>query len=332
MQRSSARNRSSIPSALLIFPLATLLLAACAGPSGIAPRLGLISDTSIVARRAAEKEVEESRRTIEAGRASDAIPRLLYVVSVYPDAPSAVEARYWLGVAYNELNGFQDAVEFFQEYLRLAPDGPRAAEATEKLKEISERYAANFDTPGELDREIAQASASIQENPNNVQARMQLADALWRRGDYADAAKLYADIGKEHPEYARDPVLCGRVELLPDGEYIVLTPAEVQRRQEQANPIVVINTASFRAGRDRWTQVPQFYVVTGQVLNQGDRALYGVAVYVTLYGFGNVVFDTSTVHIGRLNPGELRAFSVRFSNFENIESIDRYECVATFER
>ena len=43
-------------------------------------------------------------------------------------------------------------------------------------------------------------------------------------------------------------------------------------------------------------------------------------------------YDTTTVSVGRLNPGEIRAFSVRFSNFDNIENINRYECVASFQR
>jgi hypothetical protein len=60
--------------------------------------------------------------------------------------------------------------------------------------------------------------------------------------------------------------------------------------------------------------------------------LYGVQVFVTIYGFGNVVFDTSTINIGRLNPGETRAFSVRFSNFDNIENVRRHEAVGTFQR
>jgi hypothetical protein len=111
-----------------------------------------------------------------------------------------------------------------------------------------------------------------------------------------------------------------------------LSPAEVERRQIQAQPLAVTNTAAFKSGEDLFTRTALFYSVTGQVVNRSDSVLYGVQVIITIYGFGNVVNDTTTVSIGRLNPGEIRAFSVRFSNFENIENINRYECVATFQR
>ncbi len=306
------------------------MLAACATPS--APGFGAISSSSIAERRLAEKEVEESRRTIDAGSPSEAIPRLLYVLSAYPETPGAIEAHYWLGVAYDDLNGFKDAADSLQEYLRLAPDGPRAEEAAARLRRISEKYAAQAGAPEELDRQISEARARLQGNPANAEARMQLAEALWRRGNYTESAQIYVDLAKEDPALAQDPVVRERVELLADGGYTVLTPAEVQRRQAEANPVVVLNTASFRAGRDLLTQVPRFYVVTGHVLNQSDRVLYGVSVFVTIYGFGQVVYDTATAHIGRLNPGEMRAFNVRFSNFESIESISRYECVPTYQR
>ena len=57
--------------------------------------------------------------------------------------------------------------------------------------------------------------------------------------------------------------------------------------------------------------------------------MYGVQIVVTVYGFGNMVYDTNTIHIGRMNPGEIRAFSSRFSNFDNIEEVQRYECMAS---
>jgi hypothetical protein len=60
--------------------------------------------------------------------------------------------------------------------------------------------------------------------------------------------------------------------------------------------------------------------------------LYGVEVLITLYGQGNIVYDSRPWHVGRLNPGERRAFSVRFDQFETLENIQRFECVGSFQR
>ncbi|MFA6241883.1 MAG: FxLYD domain-containing protein, partial [Candidatus Hydrogenedentales bacterium] len=116
------------------------------------------------------------------------------------------------------------------------------------------------------------------------------------------------------------------------GQYLILTPMEVQRREVEKQPLVIVNMSSFRSGEDLFTRQPLYYSVTGQAVNRSDSVLYGVQVMVTLYGFGNVVYDTTTANIGRLNPGESRAFSVRFSNFDDIENIYRYEAVGSFER
>jgi hypothetical protein len=114
--------------------------------------------------------------------------------------------------------------------------------------------------------------------------------------------------------------------------FAVITPAEVQRRAIERQPLSIINTSAFKSGEDLITRTPLYYVVTGMAVNRSDSVLYGVQVLVTIYGFGNVVYDTNTVTLGRLNPGEMRAFSVRFFNFPSIHRIHRYEAVGTFER
>jgi hypothetical protein len=60
--------------------------------------------------------------------------------------------------------------------------------------------------------------------------------------------------------------------------------------------------------------------------------LYGVEISITTYGFGNVVYDSQTVPVGDVRPGEIRAFSVRFANFREIESIDHYDYSVSYQR
>jgi len=187
-------------------------------------------------------------------------------------------------------------------------------------------------TAEEMDAQVADLSAKVAADPKNERLQLELANTLWKRGDYDSAAKIYMKVVTEHPEHAEDGELKDRIERLPTGGFIVLTPSEVQRREVERQPMSVINTAAFRTGKDLITREDLFYVVTGQVVNRGASVLYGVQVVITIYGFGNMVYDTNTVNFSRLSPGEIRAFSVRFSNFVNIDDIYRYECRATFER
>lgn len=291
-----------------------------------------VSKNRVLNERSSSREVEEARRMIKSGDTTVVIPRLLQVIAKYPDSKSSLDARYWLGVAYMDVKSYRDAIDVFNEYLRLAPDGAFADQSRQYVASLQKEYEQKYWTPEKLDAQIRELTEALKADPNNVDNQLKLADMLWKRGDYDYAGRLYAQVVKVNPETASDPQVSSRIEFLPSGGYVVLTPAEVQRREIEKQPLAVINTASFQSGRDLLTRQSMYYVVTGQVVNRGDSVLYGVQVNVTIYGFGNMVYDTNTVNIGRLNPGEIRAFSVRFSNFQNIDDINRYECVGSFER
>lgn len=282
--------------------------------------------------RAAANEVAEASRLVDAGDTSAVIPKLLNTIAKYPSSEAAQDARYWLGMAYYKIGGYRDAIDLFHEYSRLAPNGKYAVQSGEMIKQITTEYNQRYLSPQQLDANIRTLTEQVNQSPDNLASQLALADLLWTRGDYSNAGTVYRNIVAKHPDQANNETIKSRIERLPNGEYILLTPVEIQRRQAEVQPVVVINTASFQSGQDLFTREKRYYAVTGQAVNRSDSVLYGVQVIVTLYGFGSVVYDTTTVNIGRLNPGEIRAFSVRFSNFENIENVNRYECVATFQR
>jgi len=281
---------------------------------------------------AAAEEVALASQMIETTEPSSVIPRLLNVMSKYPMSQSALEARFWLGMAYYKMGGYRDAIDLFNEYVKLAPKGRYAEKAANYVAKISEEYNQKYPTAQKMDEAIEAMAQEVAKTPDDLAKQLELADLLWKRGDYANAGLLYKAVVAKRPEYGKDPAVSARVEFLPNGECVLLTPLEIQRRQAESQPLIVINTSSFHSGRDLITREQRFYSVTGQVVNRGDSVLYGVQTVITLYGFGNAVFDTTTANIGRMNPSEVRAFSVRFSNFDNIENVNRFECVATFQR
>lgn len=315
----------------LCLVLCALFVAGCATPRTASGRLPG-SSGGIVDSRAGDKEVDAARVMIEAGEFSGVAPRLLLTMSKYPGTRAALEARYWLAVTYYNIQSYRDAISMFEEYLEAAPDGRYADASRNYIAQLRMEYDEKFPPGTVLDSRVAQLAEAIRANPGDVEAQMQLADALWRRGSYEDAGRIYAGVVRRDTSLRDDPVLRTRFEYMGNGDYILLTPSEIQRRQVEDRPLQIVNVNSFRSGEDLFTRQPRYYVVTGQARNLSESVLYGVQVFVTIYGFGNVVFDTSTVNIGRLNPGEARAFSVRFSNFDNIENVRRHEAVGTFQR
>ena len=310
-----------------------ILIAGCTTPRSNPPMTDTpVSKNRVLDQRSSSREVEEARRMIESGDTTVVIPRLLQVIAKYPNSEGSLDARYWLGVAYTQIKSYRDAIDVFNEYLRMAPEGKYAQKSSEHVANLREEYEHTYWTAGKLDAEISRLTAELNASPDNLENQLLLADKLWMRGDYENAGKMYARIIKDHPEQVNEPKVHERIEVLPSGGYIVLTPSEVQRREAESQPLVIINTASFQSGKDLITRENLYYVVTGQAVNRSDSVLYGVQVIVTIYGFGNMVYDTNTVNIGRLNPGEIRAFSVRLSNFQNIDDIHRYECIGSFER
>lgn len=300
-----------------------------------------------VNNNAAHRQVEEARRMIEAGDYSVVIPNLLLVVSQYPNTTAALDARYWMGVAYWRIQSYRDAITLFNEYLSLAPDGKYAEKSSEYSTMLVEEYERKFWTARKLAEQIEELQKQLKADPDNLKSQWQLADLYWKRGDYDEAGRLYAKLIEKNPSYAQDSTVRGRIELQPSGQYVVLSPSEVIRRAIEERPLVVHNVNAFEGGDRRYlvssfrtspfnfnsgSSEEEYYVVTGQVTNRADSTLYGVQVLVTIYGFGNVVFDTRTVTIGRLNSGDTRAFSVRFTTFDGIQNINRYECIGTFQR
>jgi tetratricopeptide (TPR) repeat protein len=281
---------------------------------------------------AAGQEIEEAKILIETSDPSEAIPRLLNTIQKYAGTDASLDARFWLGMAYYKIGSYRDAVGMFTDYVRQRPQGEHAAQCTELIARLTEESNAKYPTVDQLDAQIKKATEEVAAKPDDVQLQMDLADLLWNRGDYPKAGAVYAALVAKHADYAGNATITGRLEFGANGKYVLLTPIEMRRRQAEADPLVVINSSGFKSGRDLFTREQRFYSVSGQILNRSDSALNGVQVIVTIYGFGAAVLDTTTVNIGQLRRGEMRPFSVRFSNFDNIENVNRFECIGTFQR
>lgn len=287
---------------------------------------------NIFSGNTARRLISEARATRDGGNQIAAIPQFHELIARFPDSKEAIEAHYFLGITYHDIGGHHDAIEELNRYLEAAPSGEHAQESRALVERLSKEYRKRFPTSAELDAEIASLRDDVASRPDSGELRKVLAGRLWRRGRYEEAGRIYLDIASRDEAFKSDPVFSRRIELHPNGSHVLLTPAEIMRREIERQPISVTNMTSFRSGRDRRTQVPRHFVVTGQAINHSDSLLYGVQILVTIYGFGYRVYDTGVYRIGEMYPGEIRAFTVRFSNFRELNSIERYDYSVRFQR
>ncbi len=282
--------------------------------------------------QSARRLMGEAQATRNGGNPIAAIPQFHELIARYPSSDEATEAHYLLGLTYYEIEGYRDAIEELNRYLAAAPAGQHAEESRALSERLSKEYRKRFPTSQDLDAEIELLDEKLAANPTSDTLRKSLADRLWLRGHYEEAAQIYLEMAGRVEAFKRDPVFTRRIDLRPNGSHVLLTPEEIVRREIDRQPIAVTNLTSFRSGRDRRTQVPRHFVVAGQAINRSQSKLSGVEIDITLYGFGAQVYDTKQFRIGDMYPGETRAFSVRFSNFRELNSIDRYDYSVRFRR
>lgn len=270
----------------------------------------------------------ECRRLIENGAYSQALPRLLDITSSDQQSAEAAEAFYLTGVAYHHIGSLSNAAEAYQRSIDAAPEGPFAAQARSAMESIKTEVDSGYVSEEEFPALIAKVEARVAAEPNEISHRLLLADLYWKQGNFAAAGALYQKMLAEQPGLARDRVVSQRMQRQPDGTWKTLTPEEVLRQDAQANPLAVYGVTDFRStelrGDLRYYTV-DFYHVSGHVVNQSQAAVRNVAVDVTLYGFGNNVYETQSVPLGTIAPGQHRTFAVRFSQFDNIDNVQRYE-------
>jgi len=279
----------------------------------------------------AAKELAVAKRMVQAGEFSLVIPRLQQIISKYPGDSASVEARYYLGQSYYAVGAFNDALRYLNQYIDLSPEGDFSPNGREIIAQLTN--TATEKSPTELESQIASLQETIANNPEDMAVRLELANLFWEQGQYEKAGAVYTELLQRWPLLADDLVVKRRIEQDETGRITILTPLEVERRHRETEPLLIYNVSAFKSGRfEGWpaTSNQRYYNVTGQATNQSQHVLQDVRIITTIYGLGHMVYDTKTVGLGSLRPGEVRAFSVQFSQFDNIHNVTRHECLGTF--
>jgi tetratricopeptide (TPR) repeat protein len=300
-------------------------------PVGVPPGPG----NAAIDASAATKDLDTAQHLLKRGDYSQALPRLMGIINTYPDAAAAVEAHYFLGLAYYQIDGYRDAQLYFSEYLKRAPKGVYAQLSQEYLAGLEDPTARRKAAIERLRESLATSEQSAEASPRELADQLRLADLYWKSAQYEDAGLVYRKLMAQFPELEDDATLRQRMERAPDGAYVLLTPRELDRRYAADNPLYLSDLDDYKSRRFRGagygnTTFDDAYHVSGKARNRGEETLHDVQIAVTIYTSGTRVLDTKMISVGRMRAGEVRPFHVRFTNFDNVSNIGRYECTGTF--
>jgi len=296
---------------------------------------GCVAHRQVVAHT--NGELEYAYQELAQGKYLSAVPKYLWILQQKESTPGArQEARFRLGECYYNMRSYMESGIQFQRYLADYPDGafvPEAKQYLEKLQGIEdqERQQQELQTK-ENEARLKKWRETARREPGSAEAAAQVGHALWDLGEYEDAAREYSRAVKLDPVKRDDKTIRSRLVFHQDGTATVLTPAEIERREKERNPIVIYNKHSYMAGgQDLYSAEPRYFIVTGEVVNRSSRTLRDVEVAVTISDFAGHVLDAASCNIGAMRPGRIKPFTAKFGNFENIYNIDRYECTAVYE-
>ncbi len=286
--------------------------------------------------RLSNGELSSAYGDMKDGRYGAAAASYILVLQEESSGPAAEESRFRLGQCYFYMRSYLEAGTQFQRYLSDHPTGAFAANSKQYVGELREMEERERVQDKMREREIRirleHWKAVAKSEPDNAEAAVQIGHALWDLNEHESAAREYVRGIDLDPDVIYGKLLSQRISFNDDDTVTVLTPEEIAQLEKERNPIVVFNTrARPGGGRSLFSSEPRWYIVTGQVVNGSSQTVRGVAVLVTIKDFAGHVLDNTEHRIGTVRPRQIRAFTVKFSNFENIYNIDRYECEPVFE-
>ena len=301
-------------------------------PTGANPN----PENVFVEKHSAAKELAVAQEMVRSGEYSVVIPRLQRVIQRYPDTQPGKDAHYVLGQAYYHIGGLADSLDYFNKYLEQDPAGRYGDLAREYVAGLADEVDRITVTKGELNNRIKVLESQAKQDPEAFATQLELADLYWRNEEYDRSANIYISLMEAYPQLETGTTIRKRIEKSPSGGYTILTPSKVAEIYAESEPLIFVNSNSFRSGRRSGWNASSLqdtnYNVTGEAMNRSQNTLYNVEVEITIYGFASRIYDTKTVRVGKLEPGQKRPFVAKFSNFDTIDNVDRYECTGYFNR
>jgi len=284
-----------------------------------------------------EPLIQEAEEQFERGAYQQALLKYTaYLYSPHVSKPNEALALYKMGYCQFFLKNYRDASQTFQRFLADFPNDPRAAEVEELLGKTKEYQRQERQRSRErveaAVREIVNLKQATEADPQDAEKQFQLGESYWKMGQFDDALKAYEKAIELNPRYLEHPSIRKRL-IVSDDASLALRPSPVTPKKD--GPIRVRNVETKHVKRaDFWGVHPteNVYVVSGEVINVGDRTCTNVQVEVTIFDFYENVMDTRMVRIGTMRPGQRRHFVAELNRFAGDPlDIRRYETQVFYE-
>lgn len=281
--------------------------------------------------------IEEAESHFARGQYQPALLKYsAYLFSPEPSRPHKALALYRLGYCQFALRDYRDAENTLGRFIDEFPADRRRPEAEEwlaKSRSYREQEVRRSRERVEMAvSEIAALQEGAEQEPQNAELHFRLGEVYWRMGQFAEALEAYRKAIEFNPEYLQHPSIRKRVIVRDDAS---LALRESLIIPEPTGPIRVRNIGTKRVERsDFWGVHPTeyAYVVSGEVINVGDRTCVNVQVEVTIYDFYGRVMDARIANIGTMRAGQRRHFVAELNRFAGDPlDIRRYETQVFYE-
>jgi tetratricopeptide (TPR) repeat protein len=243
------------------------------------------------------------------------------------------EARFRLAETSYEMGSYVDAGNYFQQYLKLYPDGEYRPEAKKYLSEIQEKsrqvtaQASEMQPMNVREARIERLEQQTETRPDDAMLWVQLAEAYLdveetglagRALEKAEQkAEKYQEMKDIRSTWKRLEMIDKRAPIRPTDLYGNPGPLRV----EQANGGLRTN---FRPSDEFQYNT---YTVTGFVVNEGKETFKNVRIDVVLFDFAGKIIETKTVPVGQVGPLDRRAFSASLYVHRSVmDQVHRFEC------
>ncbi|MFQ5673156.1 MAG: tetratricopeptide repeat protein [Nitrospinales bacterium] len=123
--------------------------------------------------------------------------------------PDDASAHYKLGLAYQQLGQYPEAIRELQEVLRLAPDHAKAKIALGKTYVLLGRGEEKYPRRFRPEEAVVKYKKIVTENPNDAEAHRLLGNAYLELGKYYQAIEAYKKALRINPEDAETYLYLG---------------------------------------------------------------------------------------------------------------------------
>lgn len=263
----------------------------------------------------------------------------LYYQSYLQDHPSgsrAEEALFRLGES-NFLSGeYTLALRQLNAYERRYPQGHYRAQAkaylTKMKEEIDQQPVPSGMRPlSEREKAITELEQRVMEQPDQALLQVELANAYLDVGELNLAERSLVLAEQKASTYSETQQIRRTRQRLD--QMRMRGPVYATDLYGNPGPLRISNA---RGELRRETQVSDrrqhnFYVVTGEVINQGEKHFGRAQVQINLYSFNERLLDTQTIQVQSIPPWGRRAFSATFRLAAPADdSVSRLECLLIY--